>query len=116
MQENVRKHVKKAEEKRKIRRRTKILLGICCVLVAVGVVWGLILPGLAATGNKETEQTSAGGTISERINLSVSQKSPDDGKMDRFCMQPLVQPTQIRQIQSWYRFVSGLVIYRKELH
>ena len=32
MQENVRKHVKKAEEKRKIRRRTKILLGICCVL------------------------------------------------------------------------------------
>ena len=80
MQENVRKHVKKAEEKRKIRRRTKILLGICCVLVAVGVVWGLILPGLAATGNKETEQTSAGGTISERINLSVSQKSPDDGK------------------------------------
>lgn len=50
------------------------------VLVAVGVVWGLILPGLAATGNKETEQTSAGGTISERINLSVSQKSPDDGK------------------------------------
>ena len=43
MQENVRKHVKKAEEKRKIRRRTKILLGICCVLVAVGVVWGLIL-------------------------------------------------------------------------
>ena len=80
MQENVRKNVKKAEEKRKIRRRTKILLGICCVLVAVGVVWGLILPGLAATGNKETEQTSAGGTISERINLSVSQKSPDDGK------------------------------------
>lgn len=80
MQENVRKHVKKAEEKRKIRRRTKILLGICCVLVAVGVVWGLILPGLAATGNKETEQTSAGGTISERINLSVSQKSPGDGK------------------------------------
>lgn len=80
MQENVRKHVKKAEEKRKIRRRTKILLGICCVLVAVSVVWGLILPGLAATGNKETEQTSAGGTISERINLSVSQKSPDDGK------------------------------------
>ena len=48
--------------------------------MAVGVVWGLILPGLAATGNKETEQTSAGGTISERINLSVSQKSPDDGK------------------------------------
>ena len=48
--------------------------------MAVSVVWGLILPGLAATGNKETEQTSAGGTISERINLSVSQKSPDDGK------------------------------------
>lgn len=40
MQENVRKHVKKAEEKRKIRRRTKILLGICCVLVAVGCSLG----------------------------------------------------------------------------
>lgn len=78
MQENVRKHVKKAEEKRKIRRRTKILLGICSVLVAVGVVWGLILPGLAATGNNEDPAENT--TISERINLNVSQKSEDDGK------------------------------------
>lgn len=115
MQENVRKHVKKAEEKRKIRRRTKILLGICCVLVAVGVVWGLILPGLAATGNKETEQTSAGGTISERINLSVSQKSPDDGKNGQI-LYATVSHQLKSDVQSWYRFVSGLVICRKELH
>ena len=106
MQENVRKHVKKAEEKRKIRRRTKVLLGICCVLVAVGVVWGLILPGLAATGNKETEQTSAGGTISERINLSVSQKSPDDGKMARHCMQQSVQQIRILRIQNSFLSAS----------
>ncbi len=81
MQENVRKTCKESRRKeKKIRRRTKILLGICCVLVAVGVVWGLILPGLAATGNKETEQTSAGGTISERINRAFHRRVRMMGK------------------------------------
>lgn len=80
MQENVRKHVRKAEEKRKKRRKKKLLVGICSILVAAGVIWGLILPGLAATGNGGTGKTVDGGTISERINLSVSKKNPDDGK------------------------------------